>query len=158
MQKRRGKIVLAVGLPGSGKSTYFSDRKIQPLSSDAIRLWLLDDESDQSQQRWIFVALRFLLKLRLMLGRPANYVDATNLTPAERRPYLRMAQRYGYEVHALYFDVPLETCLARILARHRTVPEDAMRRMAAKLTLPTTEEGFSSIKIVAERSSPLRER
>jgi len=48
--KPKGIITLAVGLPGSGKSTYFARRGIQPLCSDTIRLWLLDDETDQSAQ------------------------------------------------------------------------------------------------------------
>lgn len=144
----KGQIILAVGLPGSGKSAYFAERDIQPLSSDTLRLWLADDVTNQRYNRWVFQALRYLLRIRLLLGRPKNYVDATNLTPQERRPYVRMAARYGYEVHALFFDVPLELCQERNLKRRRNVPEEAMRRMAAKLVPPRLEEGFSRVRIV----------
>ena len=54
----------------------------------------------------------------------------------------------GYEVQAVYFDVPLEVCLERNSRRHRVVEEDVMRRMAAKLKPPTFEEGFSKITVV----------
>ncbi|MBI3895809.1 MAG: ATP-binding protein [Acidobacteria bacterium] len=141
-------VILAVGLPGSGKSTYFAQRGIQPLCSDTLRLWLLDDETDQSAQDKVFSTLRFLLRLRLEVGRPRNYVDATNLTPKERRPYLRLAARYGYQVQAIYFDIPIEVCQRRNRQRHRKVPEEAMEKMARKLKPPTRKEGFSKITVI----------
>ena len=144
----RAQITLAVGLPGSGKSTYFARRGIQPLSSDLLRLQLLDDETDQSAQRGVFRVLRHLLEMRLRLGRPRNYVDATNLTPKERRPYFRLAARYGYEVCAIFFDVPVEVCRRRNRRRKRTVPEEAMARMASRLRPPTLAEGFAKITVV----------
>ena len=147
-QKTRRRIILAVGLPGSGKSTYFARRGIHPLSSDTLRLWLLDDETDQSFQSGVFRALRYLLELRLRLGLPRNYVDATNLSRKERRPYFKLASRYGYEVEAIFFDVPVEVCRKRNWQRKRNVPEEAMDRMARRLRPPTLEEGFVKITVV----------
>ena len=151
--KAKGTITLAVGLPGSGKSTYFARRGIHPLSSDTIRLWLLDDETDQSAQHLVFLTLRGLLQARLRLGRKRNYVDATNLTPRERRPYFQLAAQYGYNVHAIYFNVPLETCLRRNRDRHRKVPKTVMERMAHRLVPPSRSEGFIRIVVVKGRKS-----
>ena len=144
----KGQIILAVGLPGSGKSTYFKQRGIHPLASDTLRLWLLDDETNQSSQKQVFQALRLLLKMRLLLGRLKNYVDATNLTPKERRPYALLAARYGYQLQAIFFDVPLQVCQERNRKRGRRVPDEAMQRMAAKLVPPSLQEGFCRIRIV----------
>jgi predicted kinase len=144
----KGTVVLAIGLPGSGKSSWFKRNKITPLSSDLLRALLFDDPNEQRYQDLIFSNLRSMLKARLIARRPMNYVDATNLTPQERQGWIKLAKDYGYEVHAVLFDVPLEVCLARNQRRDRVVPEEAMRRLAAKLKPPSFEEGFSKITVV----------
>jgi predicted kinase len=144
----KGTVVLAIGLPGSGKSSWFKRNKITPLSSDLLRALLFDDPTEQRFQDLIFSNLRSMLKARLIARRPLNYVDATNLTPQERQGWIKLAKDYGYEVQAVLFDVPLETCLERNRRRDRVVPEEAMRRMAGKLKPPSFEEGFSKITVV----------
>ena len=119
-----------------------------PLSSDLIRALLFDDPTEQRFQDLVFSNLRSMLKARLIARRPLNYLDATNLTPHERQGWIKLAQDYGYEVHAVFFDVPVEVCLERNQRRERNVPEDVMRRMAAKLRPPTFEEGFAKVTVV----------
>jgi len=144
----KGIVVLAIGLPGSGKSTWFKRHNLTPLSSDMMRAILFDDVREQRFQDLVFSNLRAMLKARLIAKRPMNYVDATNLTPQERQHWIKLAKDYNYEVHAVFFDVPLEVCVERHQRRDRVVPEDVMRRMAAKLKPPSFEEGFAKITVV----------
>ena len=144
----KGVVVLAIGLPGSGKSSWFKRHNVVPLSSDMVRALLFDDVREQRYQDLVFSNLRSMLKARLIAKRPMNYVDATNLTPQERQHWIKLAKDYQYEVHAIFFDVPLEVCLERHQRRDRVVPEDVMRRMAAKLKPPAFEEGFAKITVV----------
>jgi len=144
----KGTVVLAIGLPGSGKSSWFKRHKLSPLSSDMIRALLFDDPNEQRFQDLVFSNLRSMLRARLVARRPMNYVDATNLTPHDRHSWIKLAKDFGYEVQAVYFDVPLEVCLERNHRRPRTVEDDVMRKMAAKLKAPTFEEGFSKITVV----------
>ena len=150
------RIVVLVGLPGSGKSTYLERIGSVGLSSDQIRRQLADDETDQTIHERVFQTLRYLLRQRLEIGRPVTYIDATNLTPQERAPYVQIGREYGCEVEALFFDVPLEVCRARNASRLRVVPEDALTKMAGKLVPPTLAEGFSRIVSIVpgERSEP----
>ena len=144
----KGVVVLAVGLPGSGKSSWFKRHNISPLSSDLLRSLLFDDPAEQRFQDLVFSNLRSMLKARLIARRPTNYVDATNLTPQERQHWIKLAKDFGYEVHAVFFDVPLEVCIERHHRRDRLVPEDVMRKMAEKLRAPTFDEGFAKITVV----------
>jgi predicted kinase len=144
----KGSVILAIGLPGSGKSSWFKRHNITPLSSDVVRMLLFDDAQEQRFQDLVFSNLRSMLKARLIARRPLNYVDATNLTPHERHSWIKLAKDYGYEVQAVFFDVPVEVCLERNRRRERSVDEDVMRRMAAKLKAPTFEEGFSKVTVV----------
>jgi predicted kinase len=144
----KGTVVLAIGLPGSGKSSWFKRHNIHPLSSDLLRELLFDDAHEQRFQDLVFSNLRSMLKARLIARRPMNYVDATNLTPHDRQSWIKLAKDYGYDVQGVFFDVPLDVCLERHQRRGRAVPEDIMRKMAGKLKPPTFEEGFSKITVV----------
>ncbi len=150
----KGVVVLAIGLPGSGKTTWFRRRGVTPLSSDVLRNVLFDDVEEQRYQGLVFSTLRQLLRVRLIARMPWNYVDATNLSPRERRQWIHMARSFGYEVQAVFFDVPLEVCLERNRRRERIVAEDVMRRMATKLRPPKFEEGFSKIVVVRVKNRP----
>ena len=153
-QSPKGYVVLTIGLPGSGKTTWFKRRGVTPLSSDMLRSILFDDITEQRYQGLVFSTLRSLLRARLIAKMPWNYVDATNLSPHERRQWIKMARSFGFEVQAVFFDVPIEVCLERNQRRERTVNEETIRKMAERLRPPSFKEGFSKITVVRVKSAP----
>jgi predicted kinase len=136
------KIVITVGLPGSGKSTYLERRGLNAISSDEIRRLIADDPRDQSIHARVFATIRYLIRQRLAVGRPETYVDATHLTRWERKPYIQLARRHGCEIEALFFDVPVDVCIARNQLRERVVPGQAIWEMSRKMQVPALEERF----------------
>jgi predicted kinase len=153
-KKGKGAVILAIGLPGSGKSSWFRRHNILPLSSDLVRGLLFDDATEQHFQDLVFSTLRYMLRMRMQAGRELNYIDATNLSPRERNSWIRMAKDFGYEAQAVFFDVPTEICMERNRKRERNVPDEIMLRMAAKLRPPKFDEGFSKITVVRLKGAP----
>ena len=144
--------MLLVGLPGSGKSTWVQSKVTTgvsgALSSDVLRELLVDDPNNQTIHARVFRVMRDLLKHRLQLRRPITYIDATNLTPRERRPYIKLADLFDGEIEAVFFDVPAEECIRRNRGRGRIVPEEVIRKMAERLIAPDIAEGFLSVSMV----------
>jgi len=118
------------------------------LSSDAVREMLADDAGNQNIHARVFRVMRDLLKHRLELKRPVTFIDATNLTPKERRPYIKVADLYDGEIEAVFFDVPVEECKRRNRGRARMVPDEVIGAMAERLVAPTEQEGFLRVEIV----------
>ena len=142
----RRKVVVAIGLPGAGKSTYFARRGILPLSSDLIRELLYDNAADQRHPEWVFAALHDLLRRRLAAGAQTTYIDATNLTRYFRRPFLQIAQEFGCAAEALYFDVPWMFAWSGIASARIYLPAHRGTRESCRMKRSAAWRGGSSLR------------
>ncbi len=64
------KLVITVGLPGSGKSTYLARLGVNAISSDEVRRLIADDPHDQTMNARIFAVIRYLVRQRIAAARP----------------------------------------------------------------------------------------
>lgn len=143
------RLVVLVGLPGSGKTTWLRERGVEALSSDAVRGMLTGDETDQSLNRLVFRTLRSLARARKEAGAEVTYIDSTALTRWERRCWVRFAELNKCGVEVVFFDVPVDECLRRNRLRERVVPEEALKKMAQRMERPEVTEGFERVAVIS---------
>lgn len=142
-------MILLIGIPGSGKSTWAKAQGCTILSSDEMRLVLSGDETNQNIHGKVFGAMRHLLRTRLEIGSSPTILDATNLRRRDRRNWLRLIARYDAIAEAVHFDIPLDLALKRNRNRQRIVPEEVIEQMFKGLQPPTEAEGFAKITTIS---------
>ena len=71
-----------------------------------VRILLFDDVTEQRLSGLGLLHFALHASSAPAGKRPWNYVDATNLSPHERRSWVKLAHDFGYEAHAVFFDVP----------------------------------------------------
>jgi protein phosphatase len=117
-------LVLLVGPSGCGKSTFARKhfRPTEVVSSDHFRGLVCDDEANQAASKDAFELLHQTVARRLAWKR-FTVVDATNLQPDARKPFVELVRRYHYLISAIVFDFPEEVCQKQNTLRvDRTVP------------------------------------
>ena len=145
-------IYIAVGLPGSGKSTYaknfIKDKNIEYLSSDELRAVYGKDETDQSVTSIVFGHIKRKVDEFLKDGKNV-LVDATSVNRRERSDYINTAKKYGAKVIALVFKMDRQGLIDRNKKRGeqggRVVPDWVIDKMLAKYEEPSTSEGIDEV-------------
>jgi predicted kinase len=143
------RVIVLIGVPGSGKSTWAASQKATVLSSDAMRLTLSGSETDQTIHGKVFAAMRYLLRQRLAIGGQDTIIDATNVRRKDRKAWIQLAQKYNASPEAVYFNLSLEQALRRNRKRSRVVPDEVIRSMFSKLQPPIEDEGFTKIVTIS---------
>lgn len=147
---------LACGPSGSGKSTCFNILKknhpnINYFSWDDLRLKWYNPNNYSNAWELSCKDKEFKLKLdeqfhKLLNERKDLFIDNTNLTKKRRRPYIENAQRLGYTVIGITFDVSLDTLIARQSTREdKYIPDKAVIKQFECYQYPSIMEGFDEI-------------
>ena len=153
--KGRQRLVLMVGIPGSGKSTVGDGIEkaggYVRLSYDAIRQRLYGNAQDHGKEGEVGSTFREELRAAFAAGKSV-LVDNTNFLKDMRTHIIDIARECGVtDVHLVVMKVPLPICLERNRARDRVVPTRQVRHMHWMLTdrkndnWPTGQEGRMTI-------------
>lgn len=147
----RPSLILLVGIPGSGKTTYAKNYIEQNantihLSSDAIRKELYGDENIQGNPADVFSLMQKRAIEALNDGYDVIY-DATNITRKDRASIIGMCPKFA-NIECRIIWAPIEVCIERDAARERTVGKEVIDKMLKRFQAPFFDEGFVHVWIV----------
>lgn len=137
----RPEVVLLIGLPASGKSTFFRARLAathEHVSKDLL-----------GHRRGVTRTLRERVEASLRRGASVA-IDNTNATVEERARWLALGRVRGARLVGYYLDAQVRDCVARNRARPspERVPDAAIYVTAAKFKKPSMTEGFDDLRRV----------
>ncbi len=127
------KVIIMMGIPASGKSTWIAENLPYEefpdvISTDDLRKRLSGDESDQTHNAEVFGMAHAQLRWLLLHGKNVVW-DATNITANARKQIRTICKEYKATTQLVIMGTPYEVCCERNAARERVVPIHAMERM-----------------------------
>ena len=135
--------VIFIGLPGSGKTTYFEAH------FSATHAHISRDLSSSQREEEQKAA-------ECLAGSRSFVVDDTNVTRAVRSKWIAAAKRAGFRTIAYVFDTPVRIAIGRNNHRQdkKPIPVPAILKMSKQMERPSADEGFDEIHGVAMPSAP----
>jgi predicted kinase len=145
-------MIVMVGLPGAGKTSFGEKVKQARGAEDVVRL-CQDEIGKPECERQAHFAMEDGGKLVL--------IDRTNLTKDQRAIWIKIAQRYESPCIALHFKVDVDVCIDRALKRrnHPTLEGNNVHRVVNTLIKtkqdPSISEGFARVLLADDDATKL---
>jgi len=149
------KLIMVMGLPGSGKSTLSSSLNGTKIHIDEIRKAVTgtykpgqsNDLVHQISQRTVFYHLE---KGKTVI------LDGALLSKKSREPYLKIAKKLHIETELYWLDPSYELFKKRLIERNKIVSDDRkidyqyVDKLSRMLEIPSGDEGFSKIRRLSD--------
>lgn len=108
----RKKLIMTVGLPRSGKSTWARKQGKPIVCPDAIRLALHGHQFIPQAERHVWAMAHTMVEALFLAGHDEVILDATNVSQKRRDEW----QSNQWECEYIFFDTPKEVCIERAKA------------------------------------------
>jgi predicted kinase len=128
-------LILTVGLPRSGKSTWAQKQGLPIVSADAIRLALYGRAFEGLAEDFVWAQAAVMVRALFLAGNATIILDATSITKSRRDKWKWNPLWEGkvpqwvrkYQV----FDTPMDVCKERAIATDQAYLLPVIDRMAA---------------------------
>ncbi len=127
-------LVMTVGLPRSGKSTWARSKGYPIVCPDAVRLALHGGVFLPDAEKMVWAVAHYMVKALFFAGHHTVILDATNTTRERRSEWKSVRWRRRYKV----MGISREECLSRAVDRPDL--HSVIERMAAQFQTVDTDE------------------
>lgn len=128
-------VIVMVGYPGSGKSTYAKHLV------EESGYYRVDGDTCKTPQAMVLDALKYANDRSIIF-------DSTGGTKQRRKIFVEFARNHTLPIRAIWVSTPIETALQRNTQRPTPVPPIALYSYRKHFEEPTLEEGFTSVERV----------
>jgi len=128
------KLILTVGLPRSGKSTWARYTNHPIVNPDAIRLAMHGLRFQAVAEQWVWPMVFTMASALFLAGHETVVVDATNVSARRRNE--RINKFPGYEIELKVFDTSPEECKKRAILTGQEDLLPVIDRMVKDWDLP----------------------
>lgn len=136
------KLILTVGLPRSGKSTWSIGTGYPIVNRDSIRLALHGQAYISEAESMITAIERYMVESLFLAGHDTVIIDATHL----KTKYIKQWIKNDRKIELEFFDTPMETCIERAIKGNKEHLVPIIERMYEE-TDEMLLEGFRKIFI-----------
>jgi predicted kinase len=128
-------LLMTVGLPRSGKSTWARSTGLPVVNPDSIRLALHGQRFVKQAEGMVWTVAHLMVDALFLAGHRTVILDATNVTAFRRAEW----QSPDYFQAYVLFDTPMDECIRRAHATGQSDLEPVIRRMNSQLNWPVTD-------------------
>lgn len=148
MDSKKQKIIMTVGIPASGKSSW---AKAQCEIQNWMRINKDDIRAQVFNNKWSREKEKLVNSIEESMCRDALYrgynviIDSTNFAPKHEKRFRRIAEEFGVEFEIKTFDVPVYECIRRDALREKPVGEKVIRQMYDQYIRPNLPKQDQSL-------------
>lgn len=130
------KLIVMVGLPRSGKSTWARQQGHPIVNGDSVRLALHGERFLAQAEPVVHVITPIMVEALFLAGHETVIVDECNVSLKRREPWMRLAEKLGAEIVFEVIDTLPSCCVQRAMAENDDVILPVIERMAREWDMP----------------------
>jgi predicted kinase len=132
-------LILTVGLPRSGKTTWAKQQEIPIVNPDSIRLAIHGQRFIHDAEPMVWTTAKYMVRSLFLAGHDKIIVDATNTTAKRRQEWIDESGKIGCSVSYHVIPTSAAECIARAKAEGDEEIIPIIEHMAKQWDMPNCE-------------------